>query len=416
MMASYAKIDRFNFVPVYLPGLCPCRHDLSSKTLAFCKFSSKLKLTLTCDALVRVPRDRRFIAYRDCRILTAVARAQPNQIDEGEAEGLSPEVDRGLNSENTEVDAEMARNENLASERQQRGSQLKKRIVSGIGIGVCSAGVVLAGGWVFSVALAAAVFVGAREYFELVRSRGIAMGMTPPPRYVSRVCSVICALMPILTLYFGHIDISVTSAAFVVAMALLLQRGNPRFAQLSSTIFGLFYCGYLPCFWVKLRCGLAVPALNNRTSWPILLGGRAHWTVGLVATLISFSSIIASDTYAFLGGKIFGRTPLTNISPKKTWEGAIAGLGGCIVTVLILSKILNWPTTLPSAAAFGLLNFVGSLFGDLIESMIKRDAGVKDSGSLIPGHGGILDRVDSYMFTGALSYSFIKIFLPLYRV
>lgn len=64
--------------------------------------------------------------------------------------------------------------------------------------------------------------------------------------------------------YVGQIDVSVTSAAFVVAMALLLQRGkNPRFAQLSSAMFGLFYCGYLPCFWVKLRCGLAAPALNT---------------------------------------------------------------------------------------------------------------------------------------------------------
>ncbi|XWS45894.1 hypothetical protein CRYUN_Cryun14cG0018300 [Craigia yunnanensis] len=88
------------------------------------------------------------------------------------------------------------------------------------------------------------------------RSRGITAGMTPPTRYVSRVCSVICALMPILTLYFGigNIDVSVTSAASVVAMTLILQRGNPRFAQLSSTMFGLFYCGYLPCFWVKLIC------------------------------------------------------------------------------------------------------------------------------------------------------------------
>lgn len=67
--------------------------------------------------------------------------------------------------------------------------------------------------------------------------------------------------------YFGNIDVSVTSSAFIVAMALVLQRGNPRFAQLSSAVFGLFYCGYLPCFWVKLRCGLAVPALN--TSMPL---------------------------------------------------------------------------------------------------------------------------------------------------
>ncbi|KAG8391433.1 hypothetical protein BUALT_Bualt01G0187300 [Buddleja alternifolia] len=279
-------------------------------------------------------------------------------------------------------------------------------------------GVVLAGGWVFTVALAAAVFVGAREYFELVRSRGIASGMTPPPRYVSRTCSVICSLMPLLTLYYGNIDVSVTSAAFFVAMALLLQKGNPRFAQLSSTMFGLFYCGYLPCFWVKLRCGLAIPALNTRfvASWPLLLGGPTLWTVGLVATLISISSIIAADTFAFIGGKAFGRTPLTAISPKKTWEGALAGLGGCIATSVLLAKILCWPTSVLSAVAFGFLNFFGSLFGDLTESMIKRDAGVKDSGSLIPGHGGVLDRVDSYIFTGALAYSFVKTLLPLYGI
>ncbi|CAL9147465.1 phosphatidate cytidylyltransferase 5, chloroplastic-like [Musa acuminata AAA Group] len=299
-----------------------------------------------------------------------------------------------------------------------QGSQLRKRVVFGLGIGLGAGGVVVAGGWVFTVAVAAAVFAAAREYFELVRSRGIAAGMTPPPRYVSRVCSVICALMPILTLYFGNIDVSVTSSAFIVAMALVLQRGNPRFAQLSSAVFGLFYCGYLPCFWVKLRCGLAVPALNTKLGrvWPVVLGGQTHWTVGLVATLISISSIIAADTFAFIGGRAFGRTPLTNISPKKTLEGAFAGLTGCILTAALLSKILCWPTTLLSASGFGVLNFMGSLFGDLIESMIKRDAGVKDSGSLIPGHGGILDRVDSYVFTGALCYSFVKIMLPLFGV
>ncbi|KAL6495388.1 Phosphatidate cytidylyltransferase 4, chloroplastic [Orobanche gracilis] len=228
-------------------------------------------------------------------------------------------------------------------------------------------------------------------------------------------------------IYYGNIDVLVTSASFLVAVALLLQRENPRFAQLSSTMFGLFYCGYFPSFWVKLRCGLAVPALNTRlvASWPILFGGQTIWNVGLVATLISFSSIIAADTFAFIGGKIcvksinmqaFGRIPLTTVSPKKTWEGALAGLGGCIAISVLLAKIMCWPTSVPSAIAFGILNFFGSLFGDLTESMIKRDAGVKDSGSLIPGHGGILDRVDSYIFTGALSHSFVKAFLPLYGV
>lgn len=78
--------------------------------------------------------------------------------------------------------------------------QLRKRVVFGVGIGIGAGGIIVAGGWVFTIAVAAMVFVASREYFELVRSHGIAYGMIPPPRYVSRVCSVICALMPILTL------------------------------------------------------------------------------------------------------------------------------------------------------------------------------------------------------------------------
>lgn len=88
----------------------------------------------------------------------------------------------------------------IDTENLQKTSQLRKRIIFGIGIGVPAGGVVLAGGWVFTAALAAAVFIGSREYFELVRSRGIASGMTPPPRYLSRACSVVCCLMPLLTL------------------------------------------------------------------------------------------------------------------------------------------------------------------------------------------------------------------------
>lgn len=381
LIPSYKETDRFRLIS---PTSTCARHshDLSSPLP-----SRTLGLTRSNLSVFPIPSAGRH------SIITAVASSVPDRLNGGKI----AEEDPGSNDE-------------------QKVSLLKIRVAFGVLIGLFAGGVVLAGGLVFTLALSAAVWVGAREYFELVRSRGIANGMTPPPRYLSRACTVICTLMPILTLYLGQIDVSVTSAAFVVAMALLLQRGNPRFAQLSSTIFGLFYCGYLPSFWIKLRCSLTASALNSRAAmkWPLILGGPSQWTVGLVASLICISSIIAADTYAFIGGKTFGRTPLTNISPKKTWEGAVAGLCGCVATTLLLSKIFGWPASLPSAITFGLLNFFGSLFGDLIESMIKRDAGVKDSGSLIPGHGGILDRVDSYLFTGSLAYSFIKTFLPLY--
>ncbi|AQK60850.1 Phosphatidate cytidylyltransferase [Zea mays] len=277
--------------------------------------------------------------------------------------------------------------EEAAGRKADKARQLQKRVLVGVAIGVGAGGIVVAGGWVFAAAVAAAVLAGSREYFELVRSTASGGG-TPPPRYVSRACSAICALMPILTLtYYGRMDVTVAFSAFVIAIALLLQRGNPRFAQLTSSVFGLFYCGYLPSFWVKLRSGLAAPALNTRPS--------------LIYSVFC---------------QAFGRTPLTNISPKKTLEGALAGLAGCVLTTVLLSTALRWPRSLLSATAYGILIFLGSLFGDLVESLIKRDAGVKDSGSLIPGHGGILDRVDSYVFTGALCYSFVRVALPSYGV
>ncbi|XP_019188998.1 PREDICTED: phosphatidate cytidylyltransferase 4, chloroplastic [Ipomoea nil] len=405
-MASYLEFGKCKLIRFSPTSVCTCHlHGRPSypfpkaavlKRPVYPKFSLKLVFDGPKYAL-RASRGI-FARRQRLRLIAVAARAEGDVLG---AAGTPEEVNPASDS--------------LARE---KSSQLTKRVVFGLAIGFSAGGVVLAGGWVFTLALAAAVFVGAREYFELVRSRGIAAGMTPPPRYVSRVCSVICALMPILTLYLGQIDVSVTFAAFVVATTLLLQRRIPRFSQLTSAMFGLFYCGYLPCFWVKLRCSLAVPALHTRIAqaWPVLLGGQTQWTVGLVASLISISSIIAADTYAFFGGKVFGRTPLTDISPKKTWEGALAGIGGCIATTVVLSKLLSWPRSMLSAVAFGVLIFFGSLFGDLTESMIKRDAGVKDSGSLIPGHGGVLDRVDSYIFTGALAYSFVKMFLPLYGV
>jgi phosphatidate cytidylyltransferase len=111
-------------------------------------------------------------------------------------------------------------------------------------------------------------------------------------------------------------------------------------------------------------------------------------------------------------GKLFGRTQLTAISPKKTVEGAIGGLSASVLCALALRSLTTWPASITGAVGLGGVIFVASILGDLIESVMKRDAGIKDSGSLIPGHGGILDRFDSYIFTGAVVYFYMKC-LPL---
>ena len=120
----------------------------------------------------------------------------------------------------------------------------------------------------------------------------------------------------------------------------------------------------------------------------------------------------ASRHGSYAAGKNFGRTKLTAISPGKTVEGAVGGLLSSVAVAVGLSAAVQWPASPLAAAALGAVVCCASVLGDLIESVLKRDAGVKDSGALIPGHGGILDRFDSYVFTGAVVYFYLKC-LPL---
>ena len=193
--------------------------------------------------------------------------------------------------------------------------------------------------------------------------------------------------------------------------------GRPRFAQLTSSVFGLFYCGYLPSFWIKLRL-LAAPAAGSALAarWPAALGGPTAFTVGLAATLLSVVCVIAADTGAYFTGKSLGRTQLTPASPRKTVEGALGGAASAVAAAATMRWLLGWPAGLPTALSLGVLVFGASLFGDLLESVMKRDAGLKDAGDLIPGHGGLLDRFDSYIFTGAIVFFVLRFVLPMFGV
>lgn len=288
------------------------------------------------------------------------------------------------------------------------------RIISGIIAIALALFSTLLGGWYFTISMAVVVFLGQQEYFNLVRARGI----TPAAKttmFVSQVLLAICTLEGSLA------DAIMPLAGTLICFYLLFQPQFATIADISASIMGLFYVGYLPSYWVRLR-DLQSAAINNLplggywpTGWNDFLetGNFASLPQGLTATILTFLCIWAADIGAYIIGKFFGKTRLSDISPKKTVEGAVFGITASVVVATTGAYYLHLPGFPFTGVALGLLIGIASLLGDLTESMLKRDAGVKDSGQLIPGHGGILDRTDSYIFTAPLVYYFFTLLLPL---
>lgn len=157
------------------------------------------------------------------------------------------------------------------------------------------------------------------------------------------------------------------------------------------TVAGILYMGWMLSHYVTLR------DLDH----------------GRELVLLVLFSTFACDTLAFVIGRAWGRHLMAPvISPKKTWEGAAAGFAAAVAAALALRSLLNlgdWelPLSYFQTIALGCLIGLFAQLGDLLESLIKRRAGAKDSGRLMPGHGGILDRIDSLVFTGAIVYYYV---------
>jgi phosphatidate cytidylyltransferase len=142
---------------------------------------------------------------------------------------------------------------------------------------------------------------------------------------------------------------------------------------------------------------------------PCSLMVRMHQTFSPQMVLLIFVLLWTNDTFAYLSGRLLGKHKLfERISPGKTIEGSIGGLVFTMAGVIILSHYVDW-LSLKEAVGMGLIAVVFGTLGDLCESMLKRQAGVKDSGNLIPGHGGILDRFDSVLF--AVPFVFVYLLL-----
>ncbi|MFM2308194.1 MAG: hypothetical protein RLY87_314 [Chloroflexota bacterium] len=130
---------------------------------------------------------------------------------------------------------------------------------------------------------------------------------------------------------------------------------------------------------------------------------------GFAWIVFSLATTWLADTCAFFTGRSFGKTPLApRLSPKKTWEGSVGGFFGAIVTAITVAYLFGLPISLPVIVGFGALAGVLGPIGDLAESHVKRQLGIKDAGSLLPGHGGMLDRIDSILFMVPIMYYLIR--------
>jgi phosphatidate cytidylyltransferase len=250
--------------------------------------------------------------------------------------------------------------------------------------------------WLFLLALVAAVVLALCEFFALCRSQGLKV--FPWIGYVAG------AMLCVVQTFPGHVGHFVVAPLLVALLLLIPTLALWQCTDLkdyltatSVTIFGIMYIGLTLSCLVPIR--FSPPSFRG----PLMLGGVTVWLpvvfAGSKLLLLLFVVIWAGDICAYLVGRSVGRTPFfSRISPRKTWEGSLAGLAGSLLAAWGFSRWFWKPENVKIAILLAAWIAVAGQVGDLVESAIKRGANQKDSGSLLPGHGGFLDRIDSLLF------------------
>jgi phosphatidate cytidylyltransferase len=240
-------------------------------------------------------------------------------------------------------------------------------------------GIVLGGFWC-ALVMAATAGICCWEFFRMMRSD------TKLPNQIVGV--VFAAIMPLVALVEPFM---LEAAVFLLVLVLgfwYVIDQQARITDVAVTAFGSLYTGFTLSALVAIRC---TQAMSNEAAIILCIGVMA--------------SVWINDAFAYLVGSAVGKHKMVPaISPKKSWEGFVGGLCGSLLVWCLLLLFPETGVTPFVAVVCGLVCGVVGVIGDLVESRIKRGAGVKDSGNLIPGHGGLLDRSDSMLFVAIAAF------------
>lgn len=313
----------------------------------------------------------------------------------------------------------------------------RRSILFGAAMGAVVACWVFSGNYIFTGIFTLMTVLGQLEYYRMVMNAGI---------YPARRISVTGACAMFVTALFAPSLHQVVLPTFAcVAMVWFLTKRTKTtttISDIATTFTGMFYLGYIPSFWVRTRLIHHDPRVMTRLA-PVLkpfLDGLVKQanrvlpppvslsvfplpiTTGAVFIFWTWLCIAFSDVAAYFSGRAFGRTKLGAVcpaagatSPNKTVEGLV---GGTVVSAFlgaVGAYAMRWPAWWITGPAHGAILALLGLVGDLTASMLKRDAGLKDFGDLIPEHGGIMDRVDSFVFTAPYSWLMCGTVVPWLR-